>query len=348
MPTSLSQISIDESNLSLLVLGPGCGESIVVLAPTKQAIVVDSFLAPQTASGECPPLEFLKRNGYSIAVSALTHPHYDHAEGFDRIVHHCKGPVGCGPKFLERLNPKDPNAALKDGWKKQALAAIHNKWENTKSAEWPLLAPGSVSVGDVTVTALHPTEENSKVLKGENALSSPLLIEWSSVRLLLGADLPTSCWELIDTSFRVHEHSAFKVAHHTSINNVHPQVQGGNGPRDRYWIGTPYRRKPQPPRFEDDRGIQVLVKSVEQVHMTSILFDPGQDTSKPVSRKSLETAAEALKAKKKKKKLPGQRSRVPLAQPREPEEAWVLLSWNKDGQVQGLQRGSQSVIVVEN
>lgn len=323
--------------LSLVTVGPGMGESIIVVVPPNHVLVVDSLLH----RGSCPTLEFLESKGLEVSVVVLTHPHKDHAEGFDLLIHACKGPVGCGKFFLEGQSLADPQQSHLAGKTVQALAAVKSRWESNPTTEWKLETGSRIGLGDSVLTALHPDPSEVGNLKRANDWSTPILLEWKSTRLLLGAEVPKRFWADIDVTFQTARHHGYKVAHHCSKSNFEPSVF--QGATDRFWVATPCAQKPQPPRFEDGRGVDQLLGCVSEVYLTSVLFEVPDRESGAVGRNWLHELASALKTKS----SFGGVTLIPQIEPREPQDAFVLASWDENGNLTQLARGEQSVVVVQ-
>jgi glyoxylase-like metal-dependent hydrolase (beta-lactamase superfamily II) len=86
-----------ESNLlHVVVFGPGYGESVAVHIPDGGWIITDSLVGRgRWPSTFVPAAELLRARGETATILILTHPHDDHAAGFDRLVtSFAAGPVG--------------------------------------------------------------------------------------------------------------------------------------------------------------------------------------------------------------------------------------------------------------
>jgi len=333
----LSRWEVLPDHLSLVTIGPGDGESLILVIPPDKAVVVDSLLHPRSTRVS-PVLEFLESRGLELTAVLLTHPHKDHAEGFDLLVESCTGRVGCGRFFLEDFSKLDAEGSLRNGYKRQALSSIRNRWERDPDSRWELLSESEHQIEEATLTVLHPSLELNKQTKDVNALSSPVLVQWREVRLLLGAEVPKKYWSDINKQFDSTRHTGYKVAHHCSIKNFEPSAFAGD--RERYWVGTPCRRKPMPPRFEDNEGVDLLLRTVERLYLTSVLFEVKSEGT-VLTRTRLASLAEAVSEKS---PIPGVSS-VPKVEPREPKDAYVAAHWNSDGDLAYISRGDQCVLV---
>ena len=327
-----------------MVLGPGNGEALLLKVPPNQFVIIDSFLRPKQSTGACPVLELFDRMGGELSCAILTHSHADHAEGFERVAGRCAGPIGVVEMFLPNSAGKwDAVALQRRGLIHTALNAINDRWETDKTTRWPLQAGDQKQINGATLTILHPCQQSMSEHVGFNELSSPVLVEWESVRLILGADLPTDMWPKVASNFNLTDHHGLKVPHHASKDGFHPNVHGP-GLRERYWVATPYKRGLQPPRFEDGEGVSLILGHVDVLHFTSILFETPA-TSTPIPRSELLKLATNQTTTL---NLPGAPAATPVADPKDPDVAWVAASWKSDGTLSNLQSGDAAVRVCEN
>lgn len=345
LPGVLSSLNLPDGELSLVVLGPGNGESLLLKLPHGKFVIVDSFLRPKSPGGICPVLDLLEAQGGDLCAAILTHPHDDHVAGFDRIVGRCTGPVGVVEKFLPDSQGRWDTVGLRRrGLAESALNALSSKWFAEQESLWSLQSGDKKSFGEVSFAVLHPNQRAIAEETDFNSLSCAILVEWESVRLVLGADLPTAMWEQVCSSFEVHRHQAMKVPHHASRDGFHPAVHGP-GPRSRCWIATPYKRAPHPPRFEDGEGVALMLEQVDTLHMTSVLFHTPGEPGSPMSRLELHALAQKGSTPL---NLPGLAAQgAPLLNPKDPDHAWVAATFKSDGTLSALVHGSASVQVRE-
>ena len=97
------------------------------------------------------------------------------------------------------------------------------------------------------MTSLHPVRpvDPAQWSDDPNTISSAMLVEWHDLRLLLGADVPSSEWPGIAEAFPdLNHHAAMKVPHHGSRGAIHPLF--ANGDPERFWIITPFYPKQLP------------------------------------------------------------------------------------------------------
>jgi glyoxylase-like metal-dependent hydrolase (beta-lactamase superfamily II) len=127
--------------LSLVLFGPGFGESCVLRVPPDDWIVVDSLQEPDT--GANPALSLIRAHGASPKCVVLTHPHEDHAAGLDELLDlQTDGVAGCLPVHVADVHDYDPlvdpdtERAVRRGRAEHAVAAIRNRWDRDSAYEW--------------------------------------------------------------------------------------------------------------------------------------------------------------------------------------------------------------------
>jgi hypothetical protein len=329
--------------LYLVVFGPGYGESIVLRVPPDHWMVVDSTQLPMRR-GINPAAQLLEREGGEWRCMVLSHPHEDHAVGFDVLLDQPgSGPIGCVERNLD-VAPVDehhPDAErqLRSGTTQAALAAIRDRWERFPNRRWALSAGASTTVGSARVEVLSPdASTTSSANPSPNALASAIVIEWQDHRWLLGADLERPGWEIIASihGATLADHVAFKVAHHGSAGAQHDAVM--NGARTRVWVLTPWRRGKALPRLERDEGLARLLRHVDGVTLTSA----------PSTALGLPTAARLTVAELR-DAIDAARTHVavsPLPTTNDTEQGWAAFGWNHDGALVDEQRGASAIVVV--
>ena len=281
----------------------------------------------------------------------LTHPHRDHTRGFAELVGaHSVGPIGCSACWLELDDsPGDsPDAedVLARGGTEAALAAIQDRWERDENTKWELQATSSQLVGDARVTVLYPDQravDRFRERRGDaNQLSSPLLIEWRSRRLLLGADLPRAQWTAVrDNGYGVdlERHDGLKLPHHGSRRSLHRSF--AEAPTlDRLWALAPWNRDAGPPSLQAGGDLDALLEYVEEVHFTTILRQlrtrlQGGDR---VQRLELEALISRMR-------FAGLPLEVIGVEPSE-SEAWVAFAFDDSGQRPEMWHGEVTLTVI--
>ncbi len=218
--------------LTVYLLGPGVGESAVVVLPDGSAIVVDSCVHDDKTL----PGELLRHLGISkITLLVISHPDLDHIRGIAELLRDFEPTdVWCYPMgnslrdcFVDycRASGKVAYAALAD-----ALRALDDYQERTGCVAETNYGARRLARADVVIHSLAPTHYDQSrtrkvwnrvlrikggpgrffewilVNKGKlgdapNALSLALVVAWKRHRILLGGDVmkgsksPFSGWK---------------------------------------------------------------------------------------------------------------------------------------------------------
>ena len=291
---------LDPQLLYMIVLGPGLGESILIRIPPNEWIVIDCFTVPiRGKSRTNVPLEVLKQHKATASLLLLTHRHQDHTAGFSELIETSSDGclVACSetwdPAQAESLRGLDAEGQLKLGNNQQALAAILDCWERSVSRRFSLVAPFAHPMGEATLTLLHPDSAFLQKFDPEmqNEASSPLLLEWKGLRLLLGADLEKHWPTAASRAPNVHLHAAFKVSHHASLNGLDNVLYGSAtaSSRERLWVATPWNLNQGLPNFQDSHGPAQIHKHLNSLHLTALPFKnpPVPDPPLRITREDL-------------------------------------------------------------
>ena len=272
---------IHPDRLYLFVVGPGMGETVLLLIPPEQWLIIDSFKCGRPSR---PASELIvSRYGGKVAMLALTHPHQDHYPGFiDLIDRYGDAVLGCvhpRDSGTAVALPVDATAALREG-AKPTYTRVWDEWTVDPARRWDTFRGASRAIGEATVTSLHPIRPLNPAQWGPdpNAISSAMLVEWRDMRLLLGADVPNTEWPGIGATFPgLNNHAAMKVPHHGSREAIHESL--GDGRPERFWMITPYSRLRQPlPRAEDatpdgePEGLNRALMFVSEIRLSSLPF----------------------------------------------------------------------------
>ncbi len=267
------------SHLHLFVIGPGTGETVLVLIPPESWIIIDSFKCGRPSRPAAQSI--VSRYGGRLVILALTHPHQDHHPGFveliDRFEHAVLGCVHPRDSGITGALPIDAVAALKEG-AKPTYTRIWDEWSKDWTRRWETFRPERRAVGEATVTSLHPERPVTPAQwrRDPNAISSAMLVKWGNMRLLLGADVPNTEWPGIGADFPVlSAHAAMKVPHHGSREAIHEIF--GDGTPSRVWVITPFSKQ-RLPRADDfapsggPEGIRQALSFVSEVRLTALPF----------------------------------------------------------------------------
>jgi beta-lactamase superfamily II metal-dependent hydrolase len=219
---------------SVVVFGPGFGESVVIRVPPDSCIVVDSLRHDAGGRRVNPALQLVDRWSARIDLLVLTHPHADHAAGFGDLVDAAgEAILACADTFVsDREHWRKARRDKTDGERtagrtEQALSAIDTRWSTSPEEKiWRLEAGQCRSVGEATVEALFPDVEAlegaaASAQPDPNACSTPLVLRWREAMIVLAADVDTeSAWDRILGASRsrpLADHHVLKIAHHGSV-----------------------------------------------------------------------------------------------------------------------------------
>lgn len=246
----LSELTrLERSLLYVFLAGPGQGEGIAVALPGAGWLLIDNC---RTAD-EALPLErlylrFRDSGDDRVRLLLLTHPHRDHASGFNDLLD------GCEPELVALTGLAPPEKTLELG----EVAAHVCSPDADHLRAW--LDDG---------TALDPRQAN--------AISAVLRLAFGDSLVILGGDLPVSKggsevptgWNSV---MRRHPdlsgHQCLKVPHHGSREALHPVLLGAAPTADRAWMLTPFNSSGLP-RPDDEDGLDVLLRSQSPVLLSA-------------------------------------------------------------------------------
>jgi beta-lactamase superfamily II metal-dependent hydrolase len=363
---------LNDHVLSVVVFGPGFGESIAIRAETDGEpvwAIVDSARRQRRGSSVNPAVDLLVAQRARPSLVLLTHPHADHTGGMTAVIEIAApgATIGCIEPLLETPSPhappEDPDdlAAISRSQTKLAHYAIRSAWA-TGYPKWSLLHDSTREFAGWKLTVLHPAEAEIDDAMARfqaeqdvnlNDLSASLLIERDNIALVLGADCEKVAWTAV--ADRMHPDDLLhtrpiKVPHHGSREAIQP-VLIDRHTRDpgRTLIVTPFPRSGTLPRFEEGQGVEWLLDAgaVELTAMPGVdLVPTGTEVTLAAARQAMITqdfgGDEALQIR------PQQPADVPQlrASVRDPYEAWVMLGIRVDGAVE-VTRGAHAVQLVQ-
>lgn len=330
--------------LYVFVFGPGYGESVVLRIPPEHWVVIDGCKSGSFASY---PAELLKNFEARADVVVLTHPHMDHARGLHVLLEGWEGAkVGCCEPVVENIDELHPNVQKAgEGLEmKKVLSRIQSIWQERPGTRWPLQRGARHEVGRGVLEILHPSEEALR-RSSVNALSSPILLRWESVRLLFGSDLERPGWEEI-AALRIPlaRHHLLKVPHHASANGRHDAVacRDGSWSSSRLWIATAMNKR-KVPRFEDGEGLAGWLEHEPEVHLTS-LPEPYRAPAPPPLRAPRRAILERSRPPRR-PHIPGLPGMVPDPPPRTTLDHFIMAAFAPDGRGVDLRHGDGTVVV---
>lgn len=358
--------------LSVVVFGPGFGESIAIRAATDDAAVwavVDSARRERRGTSVNPAADLLAAHDAQPALVLLTHPHADHTGGMTAVIEIAApgATIGCIEQVLETPSPyapsEDPDdlSAISRSQTKLAHYAIRSAW-SAGHPKWSLLHDSTRELAGWTWTVLHPTdaEVDDAIARFQaeqdvnlNDLSASLLIERDDIALVLGADCEQAAWTAV--AGRMHPNDLLhtrpiKVPHHGSREAIQPVlIDRHTRDPERALVVTPFPRSGALPRFEEGQGVEWLLDA-GAVELTAL---PGVDLVPTSERVTLAAARQAMGTKDFEgdpalQIRPQQQADAPQlrASVRDPYETWVMLGIRSDGTVE-VTRGTHAVQLVQ-
>jgi hypothetical protein len=318
--------------LTIVVFGPGFGESLVLRAQSGDKAVwavIDAALVEQAAPGAT---------------------------------------IACVEPLLEPPSPyavsEDPDdaAAVRRSQTKMAHLAIKRAWR-TGSPKWPLVQASQHDFAGWRITVLHPDADTLKEALSQyasgidvnlNDISASLLVERDGLAFVLGADGEQAAWTAIAARLAPEDlrHTRpVKVPHHGSRDAIRPVLIDPDQPDvGRPQVVTPFPNSGTLPRFDPDHGVELLLRAGGEVELTAMPVD----LVPTAAAVTLIEAREALLADdfEGDEEIPiqltspvtGSASLMPGR--RDPYESWVLLAIHADGDIEVL-RGAHAIHFVQ-
>lgn len=344
----MSIADLQEDLLYMIVFGPGIGESVVLRVPPDKWIVIDGCRDGSIV----PAVETLAANRGVWDCIILTHPHADHAEGLDAVLSiNGAGPVGCAvpvaPELDDMESLEDPIQVSRLSAVEQVLAKIDDLWSQNPESQWEIRRRDEKRIGECRITALHPDDATvASAQRDPNSLSTPVLLEWKDVKLVLGADLPKREWdELGDVFPHLSHHTGTKIPHHGSKGSISTVVCGTDRAAGRFWVLTPFSRQ-RLPRYDDGEGLAIMLQHVDEVHFTALPQKRNLHGNVPftTTRRNLKNgrSPESETAE-----LGAGTVAVPSRIPPGEIACYVVAGFDASGVLQDLRHGPGSVVVKE-
>lgn len=359
--------------LSIVVFGPGFGESIVLRAAANGDVawaVVDSARRERRGKSVNPAADLLAAQGASLRLVLLTHPHEDHASGMASLVEAagvdatiaCVEPLMSSPSPFAPASDPDDTRAVRQSQARLAHVAIQAAWSSGRR-RWPVVNDTTFDLNGWTLTALHPDPETvrdalDRWKAGQrfnpNDLSAALLIQREGVALVLGADCEEVAWTAVQTRIAPADLRAarpVKVPHHGSREALQP-VLIDHTQRDegRPQIVTPFPKSGRLPRFDNDQGVERLLSAAGLLQLTAMPVEL-VPTRERVALAEVRAAMDAEifeddDALEIRPDAP-EGSAAFAAETRDPHETWVLLGVSYDGSI-NIVRGAHAAQIVED
>jgi hypothetical protein len=358
--------------LSIVVFGPGFGESIVLRVADEQSTrwaVIDSARRQRKPSGSINPTMKLLADHQAVpSLAVLTHPHADHTGGFSEIVALTQpgATVGCLEPLMHAPSPyaaaadPDDKAAVARGQTHLAHQAIEDAW-GRGVARWPMhCGTARYEVADWTITVISPAEDAINAAMGDfaagarvnlNDLSAVVLIERDDVVVVLGADAEQAAWSAV--SVRLHPGDLLhargvKVPHHASTTGIHRVlIDTDNANEVRPLVATPFPTSGTLPRFDAGGGAEQLLRAAGKLHLTAMPHElvavAGTATLTDIrAALAIETFEDDTIMTIELDEPAG--SGVLVSMSRDPHETWVMLGVGHDGAVH-VTRGDHALTI---
>jgi hypothetical protein len=363
---------LEAAALTVVVFGPGFGESIVLRAQAQDGsawAVIDSARRDRRRSSVNPALDLLVAQDARPSLVLLTHPHADHTGGMTAIIERASpgATIACVEPLLEAPSPyapsEDPDdaAAVSRSQTKMAHRAIQTAW-SAGFPKWPLLHDSSHGFAEWTLTVLHPDQAavDDALARYElhqdvnlNDVSASLLIERDDIALVLGADGEEAAWTAVALRLQpahLRHTRPVKVPHHGSRNAIQPVlIDHTTANPGRPQVVTPFPRSGTLPRFDADQGVERLLAAAGSIDLTAMPVDlaaTGQSVSLSAARSAMiEEDFEGDPALSIRPQQPTGTGEL-RATVRDPHESWVLLGVHLDGSVDTA-RGAHAVRIIE-
>ncbi len=336
--------TLNDGYVSVVVFGPGYGESVAVRGPDGRWLVIDSLREPRSERN--PAAALLREFDAEPELLVLTHDHEDHSAGFAELVEMQSGSgtrIGCVPRVLpdaaDPLRNPDAGAALRQGRTRLALAAIQAQWDRRPSSRWLLCRGRETTLGPVRITALSPRAElvGAGVLR--NRLSAAMLLEWEDLRVILGADLPNVEWQRVDSRVDLGAHQLCKAPHHGSKRSQHDRLFNGTG-TGATWIVAPWTRAGRHvPSLAGDGDLDRLLRRIPRVELTSSPTALTSWPTPPIDRAALSRLVDRSTFGGSDLVLEYDDAERPAA------ESWVAASLTSTGELAAIERGNSALPV---
>lgn len=355
---------LESAPLSLLVFGPGFGESILIRTPHGRWAAIDSARRARPGAAAVNPVRaLLQKLEVTLDLLVLTHPHADHAKGFRDLLE-LTGPECVVAAVEPLMREPSPHAIASDsddlGSEGKGVAisthvAIQNAW-NDGHPKWDLLAGSTLVLGGCEFEALVPGQVELDAFTSErltdlNELSAAMRVTWADGGdLVLGADAGAVAWAAAEQRLDPEHLLAcvpIKVPHHGSRESIHALLLAAvDPPPARPMVVTPWNSGSTLPRFDPGQGAELLLRATDALELTAFPF--GKLASSPIA---VADVFAALDLEEIDDDIDTSAIRLQLDRPSlvdaDPDalEAWVLIQIAEDGSLD-VERGTSAVQLI--
>lgn len=197
------------AELQATFLDVGQGDSTVAVLPSGGGVLVDC------PNGSAPTaVDFLNSAQItSLELVVISHSDLDHAGGVVDAIKGFQGRTFKIASLVDRVIRQDPPSSMKYHVMLRELAQLMRNG----IMHWQPYEGNAIQLGDVEITVLHPSEADrlDALSRGnQNDCSVALRIDYSGVRILLGADIQQKGWEWIVERNTDLKADIFKFPHH--------------------------------------------------------------------------------------------------------------------------------------
>lgn len=288
-----SDLSIDNANLEIFVLGPSYGESILIKPPDEDWLVFDCF----SLSKNVGPLIFLKHfPNANVSAITISHPHLDHISGIERMIETFPSAViGCYFPFLKVSRENYLGEKVVSSSRALlGLSAISTAWQDDPQRVWNLFKGNSQTFKSCKVTPLHPQSNLKNKPKNLNHVATPMLVEWNGINILLGSDLEGKAWRDVykNQLESISNMKLVKIPHHVSKNGLTEQKILTTFSHA-IWVGTPFNKKDGLPNFNSGHGPELVLTKKNSFDLTALpfLYDQTKQGPRTLVRGKVKAAA---------------------------------------------------------
>jgi hypothetical protein len=175
-----------------------------------------------------------------------------------------------------------------------------------------------------------------------NAYSTPVLVQWGTARIVLGADLPSAEWDAVLQATRkpdLADHGALKVSHHGSMGSVADELVRSVY-RSAVATITPWHLgRGLLPKLGVGGGVSWLLERRMGVGLTS----PGRALTQGLPQS---VAHSLLVESVQRRELPGGAAAIEVKQSYDPDECWIAVTFTRDGDLEAAEFGREARLIV--